>query len=123
MVKIMLSKIEILYSVVLYPQKFKRMQFEKYYDFTGKLTMRFAQGAVGFVPIWDAELYRSAILPDLQTAQITSTLYGSTWRTRDPFKAYTIKLLGDSTKAQLISNDTPEMAILTEVWPDNLTQF
>ena len=118
-----MKKIEMLYSLVCYPQKYKTMQLRRRYREDGRMHFEFAHGAIAFVPIWPAEFYRGTVLPLIQVQGIDATLYKSTWKEREAEGTYQIILPTDLADIQLIYNEADELATIEEIYPENETTW
>ena len=117
-----MKKIEMLWSVALYPQKFKTMQFRRAYTADQRINFQFSNGAIAFVPIWPNEFYRAANLPYIEVSGIERTFDEGSWKERNPEKTYAVILPTKETPV-MIYNETDELATLTEFFPENETTW
>ncbi len=78
------------YSVIRLPEKYDIMTYE---DLTLELDfhIKFKNGAVAFVPIYEGELLRGAKLPQLDVTGMTFS-YQTSWQQRETQTTYRITL-------------------------------
>ncbi len=98
------------YWIILLPEKYDRMEYDNLSTHLN-YNIKFKNGAVAFVPIYDGELLRGIKMPELRIEGATHT-YIDSWSTRIPSDEYSINIpLG---KTFVVNNNTSSFCEITE---------
>lgn len=107
------------YSVIRLPEKYDIMIYEDH-SLNLDFHIKFKNGAVAFVPIYEGELLRGAKLPQIDVQGMTYS-YQSSWNQRETQTTYRITL--PSTGIIAIHNNTDDLCVIREHHTDTTTSF
>jgi len=107
------------YSVILLPEKYDRMEYDDL-STTLNFNIKFKNGAVAFVPIYDGELMRGIKLPELRIEGATHT-YLDSWSIRIPTDELGVNIPLGKTFA--VNNNTSTFCEITEFHLSSTTNF
>lgn len=107
------------FSMILLPEKYDSMTFD---DTSTDLNfdVKFKNGAIAFVPIYDGELLRGVKLPDLEIEGTTYTYFKS-WTKRLTGETYVVSL--PSSGVFVVHNNTSDYCSITETHVSSTTSF
>jgi len=108
-----------MFSIILLPEKYDSMTFDDTSEYLN-FDVKFKNGAIAFVPIYEGELLRGAKLPQLDILGATYT-YQTTWTQRDTGQGYRVTL--PSTGIFVVHNHTGNYCTCTEHYPEITTSF
>lgn len=108
-----------MYSIILLPEKYDSLTYD---DTSTNLNfdVKFKNGAIAFVPIYDGELLRGAKLPQLDITGTTYT-YLTSWTARTTGTNYRVTL--PSTGVFVVHNNTSDYCTITEHHSASTTSF
>jgi len=108
-----------LFSVILLPEKYDRMEYDNL-STSNNFNVKFKNGAIAFVPIYDGEIMRGIKLPELRIEGATHTWLDS-WSIRIPTDELAVNIPVGKTFA--VNNNTSNFCEIAEFHISSTTSF
>lgn len=110
---------QLLYSIVVAPEKFSKCWIDRTYDANKQLTIQWTRGGLLLHPIWPDETYRHMVAPTIVVTGIDGYDIDDTYYAVQSRVTVVTLLLSTSSVTFFNYSDTP--ATLTETYPSNMT--